>query len=59
MSSDFSNYLNQELVAIGDLGLRRELRRIDSGQGARVVLDGHELLNFSSTAFAAAVLNAG
>ncbi len=48
MSSDFSDYLNQELVAIGDLGLRRELRRIDSGQGARVVLDGHELLNFSS-----------
>ena len=48
MVTDFSDYLNQELAAIGDAGLRRELRRIDSGQGARVELVGRELLNFSS-----------
>jgi 8-amino-7-oxononanoate synthase len=48
MATDFNDYLNQELAAIGDAGLRRELRRIDSGQGARVELGGRELLNFSS-----------
>ncbi|MCS5603975.1 MAG: aminotransferase class I/II-fold pyridoxal phosphate-dependent enzyme, partial [Alphaproteobacteria bacterium] len=48
MATDFNDYLNQELAAIDDAGLRRELRRIDSGQGARVELGGRELLNFSS-----------
>ena len=48
MVTDFNDYLNQELAAIDDAGLRRELRRIDSGQGARVELGGRELLNFSS-----------
>ena len=48
MAPDFNDYLNQELAAIDDAGLRRELRRVDSGQGARVELDGRELLNFSS-----------
>ena len=48
MVTDFNDYLHQELAAIDDAGLRRELRRIDSGQGARVELVGRELLNFSS-----------
>ncbi|MDP7010141.1 MAG: aminotransferase class I/II-fold pyridoxal phosphate-dependent enzyme, partial [Verrucomicrobiota bacterium] len=48
MVPDFNDYLNQKLTAIGDAGLRRELSRIDSGQGARVELGGRELLNFSS-----------
>ncbi len=48
MAPDFNDYFNQQLAAINDTGLRRELRRVDSGQGARVELDGRELLNFSS-----------
>jgi len=48
MTTDFNDYLHQELAAIDDAGLRRELRRIDSGQGARVELGGRELINFSS-----------
>ena len=48
MAPDFNDYLNQELATIDDAGLRRELRRVGSGQGARVELGGRELLNFSS-----------
>lgn len=46
--SDFDSELHGELKQIRDAGLFRELRRIDSPQGARVVIDGRELLNFSS-----------
>ncbi len=46
--SFFDDALTQDLAAIRDAGLLRELRRVDSPQGARVTLDGRELLNFSS-----------
>ena len=46
--NSFGKYLEQELASIEEEGLRRDLRRVDSGQGARVVVDGREVLNFSS-----------
>lgn len=46
--SYFDDALTQDLDAIRAAGLRRELRRVDSPQGARVTLDGRELRNFSS-----------
>ncbi len=46
--SAFDSELRGELEQIRDAGLRRELRRIDSPQGARVMIGGRELLNFSS-----------
>lgn len=46
--SHFDDVLTHDLAAIRKAGLRRELRRVDSPQGARVTLDGRELLNFSS-----------
>ncbi|MBL67166.1 MAG: 8-amino-7-oxononanoate synthase [Verrucomicrobiales bacterium] len=46
--SSFEKYLKQELGSVADDGLWRELRRVDSGQGPRVVMDGREVLNFSS-----------
>lgn len=48
MAPDFSDYLNHELAAIDEVGLRRELRRVDSGQGVRMEWGGREFLNFSS-----------
>lgn len=45
---DFDSELRDELARIRDAGLLRTLRRVDSPQGPRVVLEGRELLNFSS-----------
>jgi len=44
----FEQQLHEQLNAVREQNLFRELRRIDSPQGARVRVDGHELLNFSS-----------
>jgi 8-amino-7-oxononanoate synthase len=46
--SFFNDALTHDLAAIRDAGLLRELRRVDSPQGARVTLGGRALLNFSS-----------
>jgi 8-amino-7-oxononanoate synthase len=40
--------LSRRLDALREQGLYRELRRIDSAQSPRIVLDGKSLLNFSS-----------
>lgn len=45
---DFNEYLSSELRRIEGAGLLRSLRTLDSPQGARVVCNGAELLNFSS-----------
>ena len=44
----FDVQLNQQLAAIREQGLYRELRRIDSPQSPRIQIDGQPLLNFSS-----------
>jgi 8-amino-7-oxononanoate synthase len=41
-------WIEQALADLRERGLFRQLRRIDAVQGARVVIDGRELLNFSS-----------
>ncbi len=46
--SDFDQELGLRLEAIRAQGLWRELRRVDSPQGARVQLGGREFINFSS-----------
>ncbi|PAW80899.1 MAG: 8-amino-7-oxononanoate synthase [Pedosphaera sp. Tous-C6FEB] len=46
--TDFEQQLSAELSALGEAGLLRELRRLDSAPGTRVSLGGRELLNFSS-----------
>jgi 8-amino-7-oxononanoate synthase len=40
--------LNRGLAELRSIGLGRSLRCLDSGQAPRVVLDGRELINFSS-----------
>jgi 8-amino-7-oxononanoate synthase len=40
--------LTQRLTALGEQGLRRELRRVDTAQGPRIEIGGKSLLNFSS-----------
>jgi 8-amino-7-oxononanoate synthase len=45
MSVDF---IQNELEALKRQGLYRELRRVEGEQGPTLVLDGHEVLNFSS-----------
>ena len=44
----FIGALDQQLEELRVQGLGRELRRVDSPQGTRIVLGGRELLNFSS-----------
>ena len=44
----FHDDLSQRLKAIRSHGLYREVREIESAQGARVMVDGKPLLNFSS-----------
>jgi 8-amino-7-oxononanoate synthase len=46
--SAFDQELKARLNAIREQGLYRELRRVDSAQGPRVIIGGRELLNFSS-----------
>ena len=46
--SGFSDALNHELAHLREANLYRELRTIDSAQGAIIRLDGKPLLNFSS-----------
>ncbi|HTD65202.1 MAG TPA: 8-amino-7-oxononanoate synthase [Candidatus Limnocylindria bacterium] len=46
--SDFELELQRELESIRGAGLHRELRRVDSPQGTRIIADGRTLLNFSS-----------
>ncbi len=46
--TDFEKQLHDQLHAIREQNLFRELRRIDSPQGTRVPIGGRELLNFSS-----------
>lgn len=45
---DFHHFLSAELSRIEEAGLLRTLRTLDSPQGARVVCDGADLVNFSS-----------
>ena len=40
--------LHQRLAAIREQGLLRELRRVDSPQGSRIIIGGRALINFSS-----------
>ena len=48
MAGEIQKQLADELVAIDSANLRRTLREVASPQGARVQLDGREVLNFSS-----------
>ena len=48
MASTFQEQLAGELAGIDSANLRRTLREVDSPQGARVRLEGREVLNFSS-----------
>jgi len=45
---DFDAFLSEQLESIEAAGLRRQLRVSDTAQGARLRLDGRELINFSS-----------
>ena len=45
---NFTAELNQRLDEIRRQGLYRELRRVDSPQSPRIVVNGRTLLNFSS-----------
>src|SRR5690348_18142492 len=44
----FEQELGQRLDELRECGLRRELRRIDSAQSARIQLHSRSVLNFSS-----------
>lgn len=46
--NSFEQQLSAELDQLRVAGLRRELREVDSAQGARITIDGRSLLNFSS-----------
>ncbi|MEO5802810.1 MAG: 8-amino-7-oxononanoate synthase [Verrucomicrobiota bacterium] len=48
MTTDFNSELNQQLTALREQSLLRELRRIDSPQSPRIQIDGKPFLNFSS-----------
>jgi 8-amino-7-oxononanoate synthase len=48
MMNDFDGELTQRLDALGQQGLLRELRRVDSPQSTRIRIGGRTLLNFSS-----------
>jgi 8-amino-7-oxononanoate synthase len=45
---DFESELQRELESIRAAGLHRELRRVDSATGTRIVMGEREYLNFSS-----------
>ena len=44
----FDDVLEQRLARLGEQGLRRELRRVDSPQSPRLQIEGRTLVNFSS-----------
>jgi 8-amino-7-oxononanoate synthase len=44
----FEHELSRRLAALREQGLHRELRRVDSAQGARIKIGGQTFLNFSS-----------
>ena len=44
----FERHLADELEAIREAGLWRELRRVDSVEANRITIEGREYLNFSS-----------
>jgi 8-amino-7-oxononanoate synthase len=46
--SPFNSELSRRLDTLREQGLYRELRRIDSAQSPRIILDGKSLQNFSS-----------
>ncbi len=46
--SDFEAELTGRLASLREAGLWRELREVDSPQGAAVTIDGREVVNFSS-----------
>ena len=46
MAPDFNDYLNQQLAAIDDAGLRRELRKVDSGRQGTISQEDFEKLQF-------------
>jgi 8-amino-7-oxononanoate synthase len=46
--TDFDQQLQDGLQSIRDAGLFRELRRVDSAPGTRIIIGGRTLLNFSS-----------
>ncbi len=46
--SDFTTELQNRLADLRAQQLHRELRRVDSAQGSRLVINGQTLLNFSS-----------
>ena len=46
--NSFDQELERRLAALREQGLQRELRRVDSPQGTRIVVAGRPLLNFSS-----------
>jgi 8-amino-7-oxononanoate synthase len=46
--NEFEHKLREQLAALREQQLYRELRRIDSPQGPRIQFEGHEKLNFSS-----------
>ena len=46
--NSFDQALLRQLDQIEAAGLRRHLRRVDSAQSARIIVDGKSLLNFSS-----------
>ena len=48
MAGEIQKQLADELVRIDSANLRRTLREVGSPQGAKVQLDGREVLNFSS-----------
>ena len=48
MTDSFQEKLAGELAGIESADLRRTVREVASAQGARVRLEGREVLNFSS-----------
>jgi len=42
------NFLQADLTRLKEAGLYRKLRRVDGDQGATLLLDGREVINFSS-----------
>ena len=48
LMAGFERHLADELEAIREAGLWRELRRVDSVEANRIKIEGREYLNFSS-----------